>query len=401
MNDYACNTRKHLVSRYGEALVARVEVLAGKAREYGICIATAESLTAGAIAHLIGSVAPDMLAQGNIVYNNDAKADLLGVNRDTLREYEAVSKPVALQMANGARKNAKLQVGVAVTGYAGQSGDEVRGILPGTVFISASCQKAGQADALSYVEELHFDGDRTSDIRKTILGAVTALEASVDASIENKQAIFFEGRPIASSIAENIRYDPMLPEMVGREPAEGGKPTDAALAVRYGKETIANVHRFLTTAKQQGETVAVVGGVDASEIAAMLTTLNGSSSVVTRGVIIPDKDQRLEYLSLPEKADAEAQIEAMMQQSQCQPGKGNSRNYPTFVLAVDGETTSSEVTISLLRKIGENAKKGPELAPLITCKLSLQPDSSRTEQVAKEALNMLQRELAKSPDKQR
>lgn len=396
MNDYACNTRKHLVSRYGEALVARVEVLAGKAREYGICIATAESLTAGAIAHLIGSVAPDMLAQGNIVYNNDAKADLLGVNRDTLREYEAVSKPVALQMANGARKNAKLQVGVAVTGYAGQSGDEVRGILPGTVFISASCQKAGQADALSYVEELHFDGDRTSDIRKTILGAVTALEASVDASIENKQAIFFEGRPIASSIAENIRYDPMLPEMVGREPAEGGKPTDSALTARYGKETIANVHRFLTTAKQQGQTVAVVGGVDASEIAAMLTTLNGSSSVVTRGLIIPDKDQRLKYLSLPQKVDAEA----MIRQSQCQPG-GNARNYPTLVLAVDGETTSSEVTISLLRKIGENAKKGPELAPLITCKLSLQPDSSRTEQVAKQALNMLQHELAKSLDKHR
>lgn len=79
-----------------------------------------------------------MLASGQAVYNNNAKADMLGVSRADLETYEAVSESVARQMAQGALTTSGAHISVAVTGYAGAWGDPSRHIDGGTALNGSS-----------------------------------------------------------------------------------------------------------------------------------------------------------------------------------------------------------------------------------------------------------------------
>jgi nicotinamide-nucleotide amidase len=87
-------------------------------------IATAESCTgglvAGALTEIPGSSA--VVDRGFVTYSNDAKHRLLGVTRDTIERYGAVSRETAEEMANGALGNSLAHCTVAVTGIAGPSG---------------------------------------------------------------------------------------------------------------------------------------------------------------------------------------------------------------------------------------------------------------------------------------
>jgi nicotinamide-nucleotide amidase len=87
-------------------------------------IATAESCTGGLIAHLLTEV-PGIsacLERGIVAYSNQAKVDVLGVDRDLIRRHGAVSEEVALSMACGVRERAGTDLGVATTGIAGPTG---------------------------------------------------------------------------------------------------------------------------------------------------------------------------------------------------------------------------------------------------------------------------------------
>lgn len=87
----------------------------------GQTLATAESLTGGLVAARITRVpgSGDAFLGGIVTYHDDAKADLLGVDRDHLREKGAVSREVARQMAEGARERLGADVAVSLTGFAG------------------------------------------------------------------------------------------------------------------------------------------------------------------------------------------------------------------------------------------------------------------------------------------
>ena len=75
-----------------------------------------------------------MFRYGFVTYANEAKRDLIGVDREDLREHGAVSKPVACQMAEGALRVGKADMAVAVTGIAGPTGGS-EGKPVGTVFL--------------------------------------------------------------------------------------------------------------------------------------------------------------------------------------------------------------------------------------------------------------------------
>ncbi len=97
----------------GQALSAR-----------GWRLAVAESCTGGLIGHRLTQV-PGSSAYflgGVIAYSNSAKIGLLGVQPETLERHGAVSEPVALEMARGARRALGAEVAVAVTGIAGPGG---------------------------------------------------------------------------------------------------------------------------------------------------------------------------------------------------------------------------------------------------------------------------------------
>ena len=129
---------------------------------------TAESCTGGWIAKcctdLAGSSA--WFERGYVTYSNAAKMDSLGVDAGVLQESGAVSREVALQMAEGARRCTGVDIAVAVTGVAGPDGGTPEKPV-GTVWFAWSC--SGQApDA----ELAHFKGDRDEVRRQSVAHAV-------------------------------------------------------------------------------------------------------------------------------------------------------------------------------------------------------------------------------------
>ena len=110
-------------------------------KQRGAILAVAESLTGGMIGQRITSIAgsSDYFAGGFLTYTNELKTKLLGVPVDMIAQHTAVSEPVALAMAEGARKNAGADYGLSVTGYAGPAGDQV-----GLVFIGVADQNGSE-----------------------------------------------------------------------------------------------------------------------------------------------------------------------------------------------------------------------------------------------------------------
>ena len=102
----------------------------------GMTVAVAESCTGGLIASRITDVSgsSEVFRYGFVTYANEAKCDLIGVDREDLLEHGAVSEPVACQMAEGALRVGKADMAVAVTGIAGPTGGS-EGKPVGTVFL--------------------------------------------------------------------------------------------------------------------------------------------------------------------------------------------------------------------------------------------------------------------------
>ena len=87
-------------------------------------LSLAESCTGGMIAKLITDV-PGSSAhfhRGFVTYSNQAKTDLLGVPAELIAKHGAVSEPVAVAMAEGARSIEGHGVALSVTGIAGPGG---------------------------------------------------------------------------------------------------------------------------------------------------------------------------------------------------------------------------------------------------------------------------------------
>jgi nicotinamide-nucleotide amidase len=93
-------------------------------RARGFRIATAESCTGGLVAAAITSVpgSSEWFERGFVTYSNDAKAELLGVPRETIAPNGAVSEPVARAMAEGAVAHSRAQCALSITGIAGPDG---------------------------------------------------------------------------------------------------------------------------------------------------------------------------------------------------------------------------------------------------------------------------------------
>src|SRR4051812_47303999 len=107
-----------------QELVEGARTLLDLCRTKGLKIAAAESCTGGLLSATLTEIAgsSDVFERGYVTYSNDAKKAMLDVAERTLKEFGAVSRPIAEAMAHGALALAQVELAVAVTGIAGPGG---------------------------------------------------------------------------------------------------------------------------------------------------------------------------------------------------------------------------------------------------------------------------------------
>ena len=146
--------------RFGQSLYAVgetsiEEVVAKMLVENNLKIAVAESCTGGMVsASLINYPGiSSVFMEGCVTYSNEAKMKSLGVKKETLDIYGAVSAECAKEMASGVAARYNTNVGIATTGIAGPGGgtdEKPVGLVYFGIYIN------GKVITKKYV----FNGDR-------------------------------------------------------------------------------------------------------------------------------------------------------------------------------------------------------------------------------------------------
>lgn len=143
-------------------------------KERGLTVTCAESCTGGLLSGRIINVpgVSDVYKAGFITYSNKAKHKLLGVRNRTLKKYGAVSPQTAWEMAAGAKRAAKSDTSLAVTGIAGPDGGTPKKPV-GLVYIG--CSVKGKVTVKKY----RFSGDRSQIRKSTVMAALKLLRKCV------------------------------------------------------------------------------------------------------------------------------------------------------------------------------------------------------------------------------
>ena len=172
---------------------ADVAILADGLRARGWRIATAESCTGGRIAghctDLAGS--SDWFERGFISYSNASKTALLGVDAALIEAQGAVSEPVALAMAEGALRQSRADLAVAVTGVAGPGGGSAAKPV-GTVWLAWAWRVGGHAGGQliqTSTRLQRFDGDRAAVRLATVSAALQGLIDCLEEGTEGHLAV--------------------------------------------------------------------------------------------------------------------------------------------------------------------------------------------------------------------
>lgn len=128
-------------------------------------IATAESCTGGMVASSIINIsgASEVFYEGLVTYSNLSKENRLGVRKDTLMEFGAVSEETAKEMAYGLLGD-DIDIAISTTGIAGPNGGTEQKPV-GLVYIGI---------AMPFLEtaaiKMHFSGNR-EQVRKSAKNA--------------------------------------------------------------------------------------------------------------------------------------------------------------------------------------------------------------------------------------
>ncbi|HBF4080229.1 competence/damage-inducible protein A [Clostridioides difficile] len=123
--------------------------------EKNLTIAVAESCTGGLVSSSLINYPgiSSVFLEGCVTYSNDSKMKRLGVKRETLEEFGAVSEQTAIEMAEGVAKGLKANIGISTTGVAGPDGgtkEKPVGLVYTAIYINGK----------TIVKKNIFNGDR-------------------------------------------------------------------------------------------------------------------------------------------------------------------------------------------------------------------------------------------------
>lgn len=119
-----------------------------------ISISTAESITGGLISKLVTDVpgSSSILSESYVLYSNDSKVSVLGVDAGLIEKYGVVSKEVAKDMVVKLKMISGKDICISTTGNAGPDVCDNKPV--GRVYVGINF-----LDEVS-VYELNIDGDR-------------------------------------------------------------------------------------------------------------------------------------------------------------------------------------------------------------------------------------------------
>jgi len=138
--------------------------------QHGLKLATAESCTGGQVAASITAIpgASTVFDCSIVAYHNRIKEQLLGVEEQVLRTHGAVSEQTVIQMAEGIKRVAAADYGIATSGIAGPNGGTPEKPV-GTVWVAVS----GRTKTVT--KQFHFRNDRLINIERTVMQSLIML----------------------------------------------------------------------------------------------------------------------------------------------------------------------------------------------------------------------------------
>lgn len=140
---------------YGYDNTTLEEVVAKLLVDRNLTIAVSESCTGGMVSSALINYPgiSSIFKEGCVTYSNEAKINRLGVKKETLGKYGAVSEETAIEMAIGIAKNFNTNIGISTTGIAGPGGgtdEKPVGLVYMGIYINGE----------TTVKKFNFTGDR-------------------------------------------------------------------------------------------------------------------------------------------------------------------------------------------------------------------------------------------------
>lgn len=160
---------------YGEGNnLSLAEVVINKLVEKKQNIAVAESCSGGLMASSLVDIAgsSEVFLEGLVTYSNEAKIKRLGVRRETLEKYGAVSSECAKEMAMGVACASGADIGISITGIAGPGGGTDTKPV-GLVYI-ALC-----IGAETIVSEFKYTGNRQRIRGRAVMAALDMIRRAM------------------------------------------------------------------------------------------------------------------------------------------------------------------------------------------------------------------------------
>jgi len=168
----ACERIERQLSRYifGYGDDTMEGVAAGLLTGRKLTLSVAESCTGGLITDRLTDVPGSsvFLERGVVTYSNTSKVELLGVPASIIESHGAVSEDVAILMAEGVKKLAGTDIGLATTGIAGPTGGTEEKPV-GTVFVALSTGRGTTCRRFQFRWDRRRIKEMTSQIALNIL----------------------------------------------------------------------------------------------------------------------------------------------------------------------------------------------------------------------------------------